>query len=485
MVVANELNYDYRPVKTPKYNYLNISPQTSVSTLTPTYQASGGQVIQFQIPASVINLSRSCFEFDLSIPATAAKFNWAHLDSFVFWQGIRHYSRGGTVFYDNPFLAQTLNILARRVNKIDDVLTWGKPTNDGTGVFNGLSCCNAESGTAVAGSVNKVVRPSRVGGVNGDVAEKVTTSYLEPRCFITNPTAVNTAGPNIKVRIYLDFMKSSIMAQDKDEFFGEITNIDVQWAAISNFLFAATDNADPATGSADYAGQFAVNNFQLKLAMETDELCKDEVMKKYNEGSLSLIVPHYTFAQQSYTNQVHQTLPMYLTRANGLFIEAIYFTAYCGANTRAFKWYRSNISPATGTPGVRIASYQTYLDEKPLQYSPYICSNGDDYLKQRESLRGSCILSENEHGFYWAHCDDFTNMKPLCDGPQVIDGVHEDNFFTGYPITKDITWRADLQMNLNNIPDPSGASYQTTNLFGFAIGLKHLKISSAGYEWTN
>jgi hypothetical protein len=472
MVVAEQLNYDYTPVLTPKYEYLYINPASGINSIAP-FNQNGGMTTQFQIPANIVNLSRSYIEFSLDVSATAAKFNWAHLDSFLLWQSIKHYSRGGFQFYINDFLPQYMNMAARRVTRVDDMLTWGKPYNNGIGYFNGLSACNQANGA----NTDNVVRPD---------ATVCATSYLEPRYLMANQTAVNTAGPNIKFRIFLNAIPDSILSQDKDSWFaGEVTNLDIVWSSIANFLFCATTNTAPGdlTGGvqADFAGVLNIKNIGLRLAVETDQKCIDDVMRQFHAGQLSLIAPHPTITQIAQTGPM-QGFSLNLYRTNGLFCKKVYYTAYTSANVRAYRWYHSN-QAGNGATGVRVASFQSYIDEKPLQFSPYDCTNGDDYFKQQQSLRGSCILSDNEHYYNWVHVDDFTNYTPQCDRPKVIDGVTDSQFFAGYPITKDTTWRLQATMG-PSVADLAGANYQSANHVAIAIGLRHLSITSAGFAFT-
>ena len=95
--IPSELNYRKTDVTFPQYQLSLVTQQSGGSgTNSVTLDTSGGQQSIFELPASnAFNLSQSFLDFDYTIPALAANFNVAFMNTVPAIRQITFQTRTG------------------------------------------------------------------------------------------------------------------------------------------------------------------------------------------------------------------------------------------------------------------------------------------------------------------------------------------------------------------------------------------------------
>jgi hypothetical protein len=197
--------------------------------------------------------------------------------------------------------------------------------------------------------------------------------------------------------------------------------------------------------------------------MEKDQLIIDSLMSKYASGNLRYQIPFVT----SYRNAVavgNSTIQLQLNSGNGKKLKRVVTTFYHvnEATTPNLAYDHCNVN------GVKCASYQTYLDNMPIQDSLSSClapTNTvvglDDWRENRQTCKGSAIKSALEYSQNWFHADRFYEKNETTD-------IQSDNIDEGLSLATPKAWSIQANMAM------AGINYTFCNL------IKDISVSPAG-----
>jgi hypothetical protein len=360
-----------------------------------------------------------------------------------------------------------------------------------SGVFEGLTTGYEASGAVILSNC----RPG-ASDIAAATPEVVETPTFEPVYLAAAPA---NASCTINVRLHLDFIKDSIFELDKDIYFGgEIVNLEIYWAPLSDIMFQATAATNPVAGAALYVptGASSVCSLSLQLAVEADAANIAYVQGLVQEGKYNVAVPWLQPWNLTIQGTQSHQFAMPIGPSVGSKLKKIYWSAYTQNAVANYRWYHSNETPLTGVPGFRIANYYTAIDNDNLQGGALInCANYDDYEMQRRTLRGSAICSDNEHYYNWVHVEDFTLNTPQASRPITVNGLYEDEMWVGYDLIKDTSYRVNATTGFGGTnatgpvanvdtanPTLAGSIYNINHQM-YAIALRHLNIGPQGAKF--
>jgi hypothetical protein len=278
-------------------------------------------------------------------------------------------------------------------------------------------------------------------------------SYIEPKYtaygVIGSGDATGLLGRLDRYRqIPLGIFSGTLLGVDRDFFSPTemslrlLTNIGDKMAFTcvnGNAMFpGAVSVANVPGNTCSTAGQgITVNNCYLYLCVEQNENIVQSMFDQYRSGQLSYSIPYLTSfrltggAATSQTNLQIQLSNMYGKKLKRILttvwnpIERIN-TAYDCANTN----------------GLKIASYQTMLNSRPLQDRILNCSRPnllaiaqDDWLENVRFMdKNSCYTSKEMYGLNWFHIDQFYEPRDSNQLPEV-------NLSEGLEMIAPITWQ--------------------------------------------
>ena len=436
LIRGKELDYTKYQMTHGSYQLTKTIQQTGYTTTTLT--TSGGQESIFELSPKVYNFAESYLEFTATPVASGADFyNRINLDGLTFIRQITLYTRSGLFLADIPDVGNYMNMTMRRNFKIDDVQTWDKEG----GKFEGLRCSNVAAGSNY-----------RYDGTTG------TTAYLEPSYLRVG--GKNTADPVINVQMNLNRIIHSIFSQDKDLYFGgEVLYLRIVWNPTTKIAFIGKSATDPTGDVAAYAGNIAITNLVLYMAVEQNQVIENEVRNKVlSAEGLNIVLP-YVYQNKISLGGTSQNLSIKYSRAHGSKLLKIYWAPYSATESSNTTYDHDNLA------GAKVSQFYTTVNNIRTSQFNYNC-DGDDYRMQRKRLQGSCILSSDEYYYNWVWIEDFTNNYSMVDKPLK---PAEDNYVDGMPL--------DMEVKYDVFTNTANANY---NHYVYAICQKNLVINSSG-----
>eukprot|EP00732_Lithocolla_globosa_P004070 Lithocolla_globosa_v1_NODE_3535_length_1644_cov_125.396476.p1 type:complete len:451 gc:universal NODE_3535_length_1644_cov_125.396476:1375-23(-) len=444
-VVTQSLDYQQKSVSHPTYQLSKNTPQTGSTTVTIT--TSGGQESIFEISPKVMNLSKSILSFTSTPVASGAnKRNFVHIDGVSLIRTIQLYTRTGVYLCDINDLNKYMKMTMRQSHAIDDVMTFDKNLN-GNGYFEGLRTNNSPTATSA-----DATRPT---------ANECNTLITEPS-YLTVGTA-NDASPVVNYQLPLGRIVNSILSIDKDQYFGEIMYLRIVWAPSTQAVFTAESDTNPTTTTGAYGGNLTVSNLTLYTALEQNQVINNELMTKYNNGSLSYLVP-YIYQNKQLLSNTQQNLSVKYNIAHGRKLKKLLISPFHTADSGQNCYNNDNLADA------KVLDYYTMINNVRTSQFNYDTSAGDDWLAKKHLFKGSCIQSSNEYYYNFVIVEDFTALtKP---------GMNTDNLDDGLDLSQEIKF--DLVMVTSPTASGTGPNVSDINHHIYAITQKKLTLSPNG-----
>ena len=185
------------------------------------------------------------------------------------------------------------------------------------------------------------------------------------------------------------------------------------------FATGATTNPTSAPVSAT---SVSINNCFLYLAVEQNQPIIQSLMALYATGDLKFRIP-YTIAFRNVGGAANaqSTIQIGVSSNYGKRLKKILHSVWNPVETQNKAYDCSNFS-------TKVASYQTFIDNMPLQDRVLDCRSSaaaevysDDWAENKKFLeRRSCILSKKMYQINWFHQDSFFEPRDKDGGlPEV------------------------------------------------------------------
>lgn len=449
LVVSQSIQYKEKEVLQPKYQLSQITQQTGGTTKSLTTSSNPESV--FEIPAKVINFSRSILSFKVA-PANEptgtpdyARFLYA--DNIPFISNISLYTRTGVFLCDIPNIEKYTNLIFRRSNRVEDVETWDTPTTapayvDSSGAFEGLYMPK----TLVTQPASTPERP------DSNPLKRIG----EPAYFHGSTVKPALLEPWLNVRINLGMIKDTILSLDKGQYFGETVLLRVVYNQTTKIAWKSTDKADciaGASGPVIMDKGITLSSLYFFACFEQNQNVIDDLVQKFNAGTLTYLVP-YVVSHRQLLETGAQTLSVRYSPAQGKKIKKILVAPY---NTQD---HTNTVNDHSNLNGSIVSSYHTVLNNVRTSQYNYDCTNGQDYMAFRHLVRGSCINSQDTYYYNWCHEENFEVNAPV--------GTNRDNHDDGLLLDQEIKFDMIMETTANK------------NYFVFAVLQRKINVSSNG-----
>ena len=214
-------------------------------------------------------------------------------------------------------------------------------------------------------------------------------------------------------------------------YFGQTTYLKVYFGPISKICYSSTSGNNPSAGvksatantdasigpvsgaAAAYVVPVTPINFQLMLAIETNQDLRTLTMNKVATSGLSYLVSYVQAFKNSNTG-TSQNISIQLDQGNGRSLMKVYHalynnqedldTAYDHANTPTV----ATVTDTAAAPvNQKILQYYTQLNGKRQQDLTLDCTQSGpflDYMQHRRQIRGSILRNLNVYQYNWFHC---------------------------------------------------------------------------------
>jgi hypothetical protein len=403
----NDYSLKQQVVK-PLYKFSKLYENAGQRTITTT---AAGQVSVFDIPAACVNFGRSILRFNMASVAAsgAGTFNWQHHDLISPIVQIQLHTRGGVKLCDVLDLDHYSKIALKSDVKISDV----NNTPDTTVNQFGLTRGNLAAGYT----------PLAADG-------EANSNYGFQYCTAGGNNGANPVKNNISIP--LSQIKNTILALDKDFYFGEVLQLRISWNDSAHKYWYSVLGTDPADTPVTHAGATTITGLQLYLAMETDPYICQGLHAKVESGGLQTIIPYVYSFNNPLTAATRHNISVRLNGSMGRHVKKIYhipFNGVDGANTR----YVCN------NDGTNIVSYGTSLDNQRRQEYDITTATFEDWDVIKNMLPDALVTAcFNNYRFNWFVLEKFSGEED--DMADVVD--------SGLPLDVERKW--DITLNTSN-----------------------------------
>jgi hypothetical protein len=416
-----------------KYRYLKV-PLNNFQGNQVLLDATTSQMLEFKVPVSVYNLSKSIIGYNTELAAGgAANANWSFADGGLeAAQSITFGSAGGFNLVDLNFANNYLHVARKIDTNINDF-----DTNDLT---TGMAKSNTQATnffpptyTAESGNIYCIAA-----GVTNTAA-----SANEPQYSVV--TALNTK-QEVSRQFLLGNISNTLFEMNRDLFLGDVMYLRIQTAPSSKVAYMGTAINDPAAGALVVATQPTLKNVYLYLAVEQDQIIKDSLMAKFAEGKLEFPMPFTYGFRNSTVGAGLNSVQLNLTSQYGRKLKRILHSVFPASETLNNSYNNSNWS------GRCITSFQTAIDSIALQdgylncVQPSIANPNnvlDDYRENMKNLKRSAIQNSAAYQNNWFHIDSFCERSTDPDVP-------DSNIVDGLDLTLPRTWSISMNTTAAN-----------------------------------
>jgi len=427
-VTSKTLDYEQKLFRHSTYNYVPQFPNTYGQTIALGTSQSFSVI---QIPPEVFNLSRSYLVFTLNLPAVANNYIWTYADVIGPIAHLQHYCSVNQWIVDLDNANKYLKAIKSNMS-MQELMTMDPSS--------GMSCSNS-----LANVVPALRNGGSIGIVGGAGPAPSEKNFIEPAYF--NVGALNTA-VTVNYNIPLSIYKDTMLAIDKDMYYGVQSYLKIYWDVLSRICYMSTSNANPSAGAlADYTGVAPnISNLQLMLALESAPPVIAHVKQQITSG-LEYMIP---FAQNNKvsnsgsTQSITQQLDMGLGHSLAKVLHQVYNnteendTAYDCANNGNLV---TNAN-ADNSANQKVLAFYSQLNgsrETDLTLLTNNTQGGQpgylDYMIMKRRLKGSCLESLNSFQYNWVYARDY------CDWGAEGNFEGRDELISGIPLgTAPLVW---------------------------------------------
>jgi hypothetical protein len=384
----------------PSYQFSQIPAMLNQNT--STLSVSGGQKVQFQVPADTWwNPHRTLLGY-LAVPsATAGNFNWVPKNVHQF-SGIRFSVSQSAKLVDLNFANVMDRVVkpyctTQKILESKDIFSDGSTTTAGEW-FRPLNvnATNANPATAVGDFV-------RYDGTAPNVA------YREFEYCEAETAALNNPGPLHTIKFPLGNLTHTFFELDINVKFPVNCIITFEFAATTQLYWIGTSQTVPTAGAAAATGTVAISNLILWLCVETDTELISKMDAAYEKG---ITIPYeFAFVQQTSITGTNKSLNTDLDDSYGV-LKRVYSSIQNIANSSNTMWDISNLAQA------KFTSVQTYIGSSTVEPDALVASDGQDFLtmKAKGYFKNSCILNSNVYQYNSTYINSWEDTSNgLCD----------------------------------------------------------------------
>lgn len=414
--------------KTLDYRMSSKSSSSYQEVLVPSVTPySGPQInaltnVQFDLPNTVFNLSRSKIRWTLQLPAQGA-------------------SQLGAVWTNRPpiFSIVLRSRNGRKLCEIENfdkywVQTAGPNADEKDFCTRGIPLTAASRALALTQEYCSFLNPSgelfssvatdssgsaRVNNAGASDATTRLKSYQAQNQYIQGPA--NTAR-FIGMEIRLGDIAHSIWSVDRSLYSPDQLTIEIRWQQGNAFGFVATDNALANQGPLLVTP--IITDLVMLLATERNQKARSQIMELVMTQGLKMVIPYPTVSTYALGTSTSTAVQHRVGRSFGSTLLRIYSSEYNTANAGTLHSNFNNIA------GSKTSSFNTQLNGQRLQ---------DDNLNVAESLQwqyisrlleGSAVTSMNDHmSMGAAFIDDWSAVRQ-----SLPDAKDDDMILSGLPL---------------------------------------------------
>jgi len=432
-MTSRTIDYHRESKDTSIYQYTKVS--AGVLEQFPL-TGSNQQLVTFKIPAKAMNLHRSYLHFEFVIPAQADAPNGDPRNAAIFKDVLAAID---TISLKTASGAELMNStqfrmfqkLSKKDIKLEDYLTfekeeWLAPNRGFTGIAEGKYYCPTQLAPPPAAPQNVVF-----------------ADQMEP-IYVQVAGALGAASRRIIVRFPLGRIRGEIFQCDWSVYFPEILELNINFGPVSKMGFKNNHDNDIGAGEAlDTADPYLFSNVHVRLATEQNPAIIQSLLQDVEGDGLRFTYPRTYVTAPTIQGGENQNVSISLTASSGHKLRRVYYTCLMttdeGTPSHIFDISNGYYNPDTGRWGPRnVQSYDVKLNNTTLNVGGRIdCTQAQDWLANRQHLKGSVIRTTPMYKREWHHQEDFSGFL---DNPgDEFEGVAKQNMVGGIPLSNQQT----------------------------------------------
>lgn len=391
---SDQINLATKHVLAPKYEYLQVSLLNQASGDIPI-AANATTALEFKLPSSrQVNFAKSYVNYSLAAPLIAANTICGFGDVSNFCSQASLSSSNGTEIMRLDNVQQYLKVLKKIDTPLDEFMT-----------SDNLDCL-------FRSNLSKDTNFLPAGGT-------ATEEFIEP--LYRTSSGVATA-LSLQQQFKFSSLKGTVLGVDRDFYCPSEMYLRFQTPRGDNMVWAQTNTNAGATAPATVPG-LVMSNVTLFLAVEKNPVILDINQKLCLAGALEYQIPYTVCNRQTGAAVGSNTdIQIGYNNSQGHRLKRIVTTAMRSTETKNFSFDADN------TDGVKVKSYNTFMDNARLQERVLSCEkpaggkmNNDDWAENRRFIdKGrSCYLSKEMYSRNWFHMDSFTENQNIQNIPEV------------------------------------------------------------------
>lgn len=425
---------DKRTVENPIYKNRRV-PTNNVQG--PIALNAGRQLVEFKLPAEVMNLSRMCLDVSVECAAAGAgKFIHTFEDLGIgeIANSIKLCTAGGVDLCDINELPVYMKSKLKMKTKYEDFINRDPMHSyySASQIGVGLAANNTSEANLIPEGVTiQNNNPYKIAG---------GATFVSPFKF-SDPKYSMQSGDNaalVRNRRYLfSDVKDSIFSEDKDIYSPVDLYLRIYLNPKANVAFVSDSAADPSDATAEVP-VITLKNLNLWVPVQRNVVLRDELVNSVMSGNHTWTIP-YTFVQ------THQM-------AAGQNSTLINFTPQYGRKLHHVTLVAGNTNKTLNTSvdinnynGAKITRYRTYLDGQGLQ---------DEFLECAQPANNAAALGSGD----WRENKKFCLNKFLNLAQYQMNWTHTDAFYD--PETGDEGLDIDLGNSAAGMNVEAVRSYQ-------------------------
>lgn len=514
--VSPALDYSPKEISSGSYVQRLVNPENG----QPTLSLNSTTNTDFLLPNQVINLARSYLNFNVLISDTnsntASRWNHAHNGFLAPIDGIVLSTASGVKLVEMNNIPEYTKVAWRPQTNYEEFMTFPCHSNNEATValttqpgqlFNRIRAPNAgfvpargatgtlakaivdaadvaalkaafaayfgaSAAAETSDATNAEYRNSsyHISAEDGTAQVAASDDYSAVANYIATETktAANTVAPaqgagalGVRVQLPLKMIYGSLLAVDKDLYFGEQLRLTIRWNQGAKFGFeSATSVSSVAVASTDLLENPILSTVQLRVAVEVNDAVAQGIKSRVMNEGISMNVP-FTFAHKAVGDPQASgtaTIIRKLNRGFGAKLLRVLVGVYSNVQSGARYCNNYNLSSA------KWVSYRTLLDSRPIQDDTLLMSDMSAYQYHADKLKGSCLRDFRD----WAQCptiiEDFSGVLKSKDYPE------NDTANSGL----DLSTEREFALQLTN------GTATSLNVYLFAVCQKKLEIDKNG-----
>lgn len=416
-VIAPQIDYKPHTKDTPRYYMKKVILNNNASS---DISIDTSALLEFKLPTTVFNLSRSKLNFTLVVPrsGTPGVASYVPADCLSFVDSITLGDATGPTLADINYVNRMTKVARKLDTELENYLT----NDDST-----------------------LLAPSTIAGSSNKLSDNTAASVdlLESRYLYRSD---DNKEMTLNFSVPLNAISNSIFSMDKDLYFGSnqlylkiqtVNNKDqVCWGALlANPALSAL--GPPVVPPVSIPNGLKLQNVVLYLAQESNDIINKNLMDAYLSGQLKYQI-EWTRAWKVSNANANPNILVQMTPQYGRKIKQILYTAFDGDITKKNSFYDN-----TNRGASKVVSFRSYLNTVPVQDDRIRSALDEDYTIYNEKhCKNTVILNKNVYKNNFFHLDKFYTD---------VDSVDDSNNDSGYNLIAPTDYRIEMETSANQL----------------------------------